>query len=136
MTDRMRTLASRGGATPIDCGAPNAAESPAKCALKAFADKKPFFVRWYLLSDDYFSYSGIAMDNSGVAWSAVYAHAIWISVKEPGQVQDPAQNLFDDGHTIVFPCPTPVVLTEDARGVINCYKPVADQGPLRSHNLH
>jgi hypothetical protein len=136
MTDRMRTLASHGGAKPIDCGAPNAAESPAKCALKAFADKKPFFVRWYLLSDDYFSYSGIAMDNSGVAWSAVYAHAIWISVKEPGQVQDPAQTLFDDGHTLVFPCPTPVVLTEDSRGVINCYKPVSDHEPLRSHNLH
>ncbi len=137
MADRMRTLASHGGSSPIDCGAPNAAESPAKCALKAFADKKPFFVRWYLLSDDHFSYTGIAMDNSGVTWSAVYAggHAIWISFKEPDQAQDSAQNLFDNGHTLVFPCPTPVVLTEDARGVINCDKLVSDEKSFRGDKL-
>jgi hypothetical protein len=142
IADRMRTLASHGGSTPIDCGAPNTAESPAKCALKAFADKKPFFVRWYLPSDDSFRYAGIALDSSGAAWSAIYVggNPLWVSVKLPDQGQDQAQdqhqNFFDDGHTLVLPCPSPVVLTEDARGVIDCYKPVGDYKPLSSHNLH
>jgi hypothetical protein len=121
--DRLRTLASHGGSAPIECGAPNATEAPAQCALKAFADKRPFFVRWYFPSTDHFSYSGIAMDSSDAVWSAFYVggKGYWITVRMPGADLPPPP--LDDGHTVVSPCPMPIVLTEDARGVLSCEKP-------------
>jgi hypothetical protein len=121
--ERLRKLASQSGSSPIDCGAPNVTESPATCALRAFADKSPFFVRWYFPSSDHFSYSGIAMDNSGVVWRAFYfgGQALQITLRLAGD--DPEPTPLDDGHTNVFPCPIPTVLHEDARGVLSCFEP-------------
>jgi hypothetical protein len=64
------------------------------------------------------------MDKSGAVWSAWYAggHNVWITFREPGQAPSPPA--LDDGHTVVFPCPAPVVLTEDSRGVLSCDKPL------------
>jgi hypothetical protein len=112
MAERLRAFASRDGYAPIDCGAPNTSEPPGRCAQKAFAAEKPFYVRWYFPGDLHFSYAGIAMDHEGVVRDAFYSQAgtIWLGVKP--------EDLFDGGRIAASVCPAPVILTEDVYGVL------------------
>ena len=107
--NRLRILASKNGVEAVDCrkaGASGNTGAVAECALKAFADRRPFYVRYYLQFPDSFGYLGYAGDADGHLCGVEYKSGrmlFGVAVPKEGQ-------LFDDNHSFVMPCPRPTIL--------------------------
>jgi hypothetical protein len=125
MDDRLKALASRGRTEAIDCSYVKADEkidTAGECALKAFAARRPFYVRYYLQGDNSFGYMGFAGDADGMIYGVQYYSRrvpVWIGVL-PKEAQ-----LLDGNHTLVMPCPKPITLTKTEDGEVSCIRPVS-----------
>jgi hypothetical protein len=113
---RLETLASRDATSAIDCNEPG--ERIAKCALDAFAAKKPFFAHWYLQYPEGFDQLGLAMDHARNLYQVTYS-----PIKHrPGFLAFAREDqYFDEGHTLVTPCPVYLQhLHEGQQGSLEC----------------
>jgi hypothetical protein len=116
--EQIKTLATAGGPeTPVNC---NSADSPlssdamTECALKAFAARRPFYVRYYRQMPTSFAYRALAGDVVG----NVYA-VDWYSGDE-FDVGDRIGKVFADGHGLISTCPRPTALTKMNDGTLIC----------------
>ena len=122
--DRLKILASKGEAEPIHCrdaSLEGQADSAAECALRAFAGRKPFYVRYYLQNPDSFRYEGFAGDAHGIVSGVEYSSG---RIVVPGGLGKEWE-LLDGDHTLVIPCPKPITLTKAENGSITCARPVS-----------
>jgi hypothetical protein len=121
--NRLRTLASGNGVEALDCrkaGASGKTDAVAECALKAFADRRPFYVSYYLQFPDSFGYEGYAGDADGHLYGVEYKSG---RVHFTGAVPKAGQ-LFDDNHSFVMPCPKPTILYKAENGNVTCIRPI------------
>jgi hypothetical protein len=105
---KLEGLAMRGSSQAIDCSRA-AAKTPEKsvaCAKKSLAEGRAFFLTFYDQGIDSFELVSLAANEAGEAYEVHYKSA-WV-----GERTDIAKNwkVFDDGHTVVIPCPKPVTL--------------------------
>jgi hypothetical protein len=127
--ERLKTIASKGGKDVSDCTnvtTPRRNDASAKCALSAFADRRPFYVRYYLQYPNSFGYMGIAGDADGNVYGVQYSsrHVLWGT----GDVVDipPSEGqIFDDDHGYVLPCPKPTILSKAKNGTLTCARPIS-----------
>jgi hypothetical protein len=121
INERLKTVASRGGAEAVDCNnATPRSDVPAECALKAFANNQPFYVRFYLQYPDAFRDDGFARDAEGNVYEVWFLPG---NMTMTGNIPKEAQ-LFDGNHTIVMSCPKPIKLAKVANDMLSCARPV------------
>jgi hypothetical protein len=113
--NRLKILASKGGLEPADCNAnaAGATDVDTECALKAFAAKRPFYLRYYWQDAYSWGYRGIAGDADGNVYEAWYHY---------GPVS--AVRIGDSGGP-VLPCPKPTILSKTKDGKLTCARPIA-----------
>ncbi len=127
--NRLRALAGNGAMRAIDCrsaATSGKADAASECALRAFADRKPFYVHFYHQGFDSFGYEGFAGDAYGNLYGVNYDSMGWTTTGWPKEAQ-----LFDDNHIVVMPCPRPVALIKTENGQLTCVKPVPSNKFLR-----
>ena len=119
MIERLRSLAGRGGKQATECR--NTAHGARRilkteCALEAFKEKKPFYVRFANQGVDYEVWSnGFAGDADGNVWELDF------DSKGLSQSSLPkAAELHDDNRIVVIPCPKPIALTLNVLGALTC----------------
>ena len=119
--ERLKTLAASGGTAAVDCTnvrASGRTDAPGECALSAFANRKPFWIRFYEPGTAWYVYSGYASDADGNVYFVLYHHGDWIGYGDSdGQVMD-------DNQTFVVKCPKPTILTKTKNGALTCAQPV------------
>jgi hypothetical protein len=123
---RLDQVASKGGSNARDCGewaAIGWADTVTECALTAFANGKPFYVRYYEPGPANFSYTGIASTSDGEFYEAIYSsgRTTWVG----GSGKD--GQLLDGNHTLVMPCPKPPTLTKTKSGILTCFTELRSQ---------
>jgi hypothetical protein len=120
INERMRAIAARGGKEVIDChaadGKPGAV---ADCALRALADGKPFYAKYYWQGIDSFRFTGFASDAAGNVYEVDYESVGWMNLDVPKEGQ-----LLDGNHTFVMPCPKPISLVKTQGGELACSRPI------------
>jgi hypothetical protein len=120
MYNKLVFLAGHRSIEPLNCGRvileePNAASSA--CALKAFANRKPFFV-WYVLQGiDSNVSAGLAGDASGNVYFVQYDSAGFTTYGAP--LPEGAE-LSDLHHVYTEACPKPVKLRKTKAGRVTC----------------
>jgi hypothetical protein len=119
--ERLKSIASKGGIEALNCnnGTPKS-DAPSECALKAFANNQPFYVRFYLQSPDAFRHDGFARDADGNVYEVWFVPG---NLEMTGYVPKEAQ-LLDGNHTIVMPCPKPTRLSNASNGTLSCARPI------------
>lgn len=120
INERLRAIAARGGREVIDChdadGRPGAV---ANCALRALADGKPFYAKYYRQGIDSFGFTGFAGDADGNVYEVDYDSIGWTRLTLPKEAQVP-----DGNRTFVMPCPKPTSLVKTEVGSLTCSRPV------------
>jgi hypothetical protein len=115
--ERLRTLASEGQTKPIDCnnvtGRANA-NAASECALSAFAEKKPFWVRYYETGEASFAYTGFAANADGAVYVVSYHKGDWF------EIGDERGGRMMDDKTLVETCPKPAILSKLENGMLSC----------------
>lgn len=122
----LKQLATRGDTRVIDCNrtSNNGLNSEiSKCALRAFAARQPFYVRYFQTGIDSSVWHAIAGDAAGDVTEIDYDSSGWFNRNLPKGFQ-----VFDDGHIILMPCPKPVTLLEGQGGTprdleLSCSRP-------------
>ena len=138
INDRLKALATHGAGQAIDCrkvATNGKAEELSECAVRAFADRKPFYVRFYRQGINSFGFYGFVGDADGNISEVDYHSTGWMGTGLPKEAQ-----LLDDNHIVVMPCPKPVTLTKTENGQLTCAKPitrddsatVAQQKPIKT----
>lgn len=120
--ERLKTLAASGAAPAVDCTnvrVPGRTDAGAECALSAFANKKPFWIRYYEPGTAWYVYSGYASTADGTVYYVFYHHGDWIGFG------DSDGKMMDDNQTFVVKCPKPTILTKTKNGALTCAQPVA-----------
>jgi hypothetical protein len=121
MDGKLSVLAGRGAVAALNCGRvgiwqkPDAASS---CAFRAFADRKPFYVRYWLQGIDSSVSVGWAGDTSGDVYVVEYDSMGWST---NGLAK--GAELSDDNHIYIEPCPRPVKLRKTRTGRLTCFPP-------------
>jgi hypothetical protein len=115
LDQRLAGLASEGDTRAIDCTKTH--EVISKCALDAFAAKKPFFARWYLQYPQKFIQFGVAMDHTGSLYEVIYT-----PVKDDPSFPliEKEDKYFDGDHTVVRRCPIHARLIASQQGSLAC----------------
>jgi hypothetical protein len=109
------------GGNPIDCGDVQVRQTPrsaTQCARRAFSEKKPFIVRYWLQGIDSEVGVGLAGTDSGSVFAVEFDSLGWDSHGLTKREQ-----LVDQSHSIVERCPVPVRLTETPSGRLTCFPP-------------
>jgi hypothetical protein len=107
--ERLKTIAARGSIEALDCNnATPKSDLPSECAIRAFSNNRPFYVRFYLQGPDAFRFYGLARDADGNAYEAWFLRG---NVTMTGKISLEAQ-FFDENQTIVTPCPKPIQLSK------------------------
>lgn len=110
MNDQLRTLATEGRATEIDCQESASRADDAKrsdCALEAFAKRVPFYVRFDSTGIDSWGFWGLAGDaNENVSIVSFDSY-------EPSGMDQP--------RLTIYTCPKPVVLSR-VDGILGCWQ--------------
>jgi hypothetical protein len=122
-TKRLRSVAANGTAEAIDCrkaAVGGSTEKSADCVLRAFAEKRAFYVSYYRQYIASFGFDGLAGDVQGNVYGVEY----YSNPRRNGGWPR-ASELFDGNHTLVLPCPMPVVLSKTFDGQLTCARPVA-----------
>jgi hypothetical protein len=134
--DRMKDLSGVHAAKAIDCGRgelpielARATDSPSECALRAFAERKPFYVRFYRDRQASIRFQGFAGDREGNLYEVDYDAVGWNGALLPKETQ-----LLDSGLTVVMPCPKPSTLTQTLDGRLVCNRPAAGQNSQLINN--
>jgi hypothetical protein len=116
---RLKELAG-GGTAAIECrDEKDRFGAAADCALRAFADGRPFYAKYYRQGIDSFSFTGVAGDASGNIYEMDYDSLGWRGLTLPKEAR-----LLDGNHTLVMPCPRPIHLAKDAVGKLTCSRSV------------
>src|SRR5215831_143463 len=115
INQRLKILASKGSSDAIDCRDSPSPEAASECVLTAFADGKPFYIRYYRQGIDSFGFRGLAGDKYGNVYEVDYDSMGWMNTQPDGG------QLFDDNHTFVVQCPKPVAIVKNKDGSLNCY---------------
>lgn len=120
--EELKKLASSGGPeTPINCNRPDSlstVNAMTECAVKAFIESRPFFVRYYQPLSDSFGYRAFAGNDSRHIYFVE-----WYSEEFP--FGERAGSGFDDGHGLVNSCPVPARLIKANKGELTCAVAVA-----------
>jgi hypothetical protein len=120
INERLRAIAARGGTEVIECHDADAKPgAAADCALRALADGKPFYAKYYWQGIDSFGFTGIAGDSAGNVYELDYDSVGWISLNLPKEAQ-----LLDGNHTFVMPCPKPIYFAKFGVGNLTCSRPL------------
>jgi hypothetical protein len=108
-------------ADAIDCGkSPMTpiADEVAACGIKAFAERKAFYLRYGIPRSEEFQSYGLAGDGKGNLAEVTYSSLTLLRIAFPKRSQ-----FFDDGHVAVTPCPKAAVLARNEIGVLMCAMP-------------
>jgi len=119
--ERLKALAASRGTAAVDCTnvrASGRTEAPAECALSAFANRRPFWIRYYEPGPTWYVYSGYAGNADGTVYYVFYHHGDWIGFG------DSTGQMMDDNRTFVVKCPKPTILSKTKDGTLACAKPV------------
>lgn len=134
--DRMKDLSGVHAAKAIDCGRgelpielARATDSPSECALRAVAERKAFYVRFYCDRQASIRFQGFASDRDGNLYEVNYDAVGWNGALLPKETQ-----LLDGGLTVVMSCPKPPTLTETLDGRLTCNRPAAEQNSQLINN--
>jgi hypothetical protein len=117
---RLKTLASNGGIEAVNCSDADSArpsDARADCAIKAFASRRPFYVRYYSQYQNSFGYKGYAGDADGNVFFVDYHSG------HDFEIGDRSGKEFDDNHSLVSPCPKPTALGKMKDGRLVCVIP-------------
>jgi hypothetical protein len=131
--EELKKLASSGGPeTPINCNRSDSlstVNAMGECAMKAFIESHPFFVRYYQPMSHSFSYRAFAANDSRHIYFVE-----WYSDEFP--FGERAGSGFDGAHGLVNSCPIPVRLVKTTNGELTCANPVATYERLFPPILH
>jgi len=86
---RLRALATHGSGQVIDCGrivTSGKSSELTDCAIKAFAARKPFYVRYYVAGIDSFGIHALAGDAEGNVTEVDYDSMGWFSRGLPKRI--------------------------------------------------
>jgi len=120
INERLRAIAARGGKEVIDChDADGRPDAVADCALRALADGRPFYAKYYLQGIDSFGFRGLAGDADRNVYAVDYKSMGWMSLHLPKEAQQ-----LDGNHTLVMPCPKPISLVKTKGGELACSRPI------------
>jgi hypothetical protein len=120
INERLRAIAARGGKEVIDChDADGRPDAIADCALRALADGRPFYAKYYFQGIDSFGFTGFAGDADGNVYAVDYDSMGWMSLHLPKEAQ-----LLDGNHTLVMPCPKPISLVKTIGSELACSRPI------------
>jgi hypothetical protein len=132
INDKLRDFAAHGSGQVTDCRRSRTAPTTddlSECGNRAFAERKPFYVRYYREIDGWSLSHGLAGDADGNVIEAAYDSKSWLKIGLPKRAQ-----LFDDNRLVVIPCPKPVALTKTENGELACALPVAtEESPVTVH---
>ena len=127
INERLRAIACSGGKQVTDChDADGKTGAVADCALRAFADGKPFYAMYYFQGIDSFGFTGLAGNDDGNVYEVDYHSMGWIGLDLPKEAQ-----LLDGKHTFVMPCLKPIYLVKTEAGKLACSRPI----PHYKHSL-
>jgi hypothetical protein len=118
--ERLKILASKGGLEPLDCrnaNAVGATDASAECALKAFAVRRPFYLRYYLQYPNSFGYKGFAGDSEGNVYLVEYYS------DHEFEYGDTVGVYSDGEHMSHSECPKPTGLSKAKDGTLFCVIP-------------
>ena len=110
MNDQLRSLATQGQATEVDCQAPASRADDARltdCALKAFANRRPFYVRFGSTSIDSWGFWGLPGDANGN-----------VSIVNFDSYESSGK---DQPRLTIHTCPKPVALSK-VDGILGCWQ--------------
>ncbi len=117
---RLRTLAFQGGVEPVNCGSVDpvgSTDARANCALNAFRERAPFYLRYYVQLPNSFRHEGFAGDSEGNVYQVEYYSGHEIEVGDTVGVQS------DGEHMSLSKCPKPVGLSKTKDGTLFCVIP-------------
>jgi hypothetical protein len=118
---KLRSMAGYGVTAALNCGWVGIRQDPtaaSDCALKAFAHKRPFYVRYDLQGIDSSVSAGLAGGISGNVYFVEYDSMGW----ETDGLAKGAE-VTDGKHIYVEPCPNPVKLRKTQTGRLSCVPP-------------
>ena len=119
LDEKLRSIAAHGPS--FNCGWVGTRQKPdaaSDCALAAFADKKPFYVRYDLQGIDSTVSAGLAGDLSGNVYFVEYDSMGWETDGLPKGAE-----VTDGKHIYTEPCPRPVKLRKTQTGRLSCVPP-------------
>jgi hypothetical protein len=122
LLNRLKQLAGDGA---IDCGMVGMLEKPdvvSDCALKAQADKKPFFVRYGVQGIDTEQVLGFAGTVSGNISSVWYFGAGYTAGEHPtNEAKSRKLKFTDDGRISIEECSKPINFRKANNGRVTCF---------------
>lgn len=124
MENQLQALA---GKDAVNCGRVTLAETPhsaSECALKTFAEKRPFYVSYDQRYAPGYT-GGYAGDATGKLYFFEYSKAGW-----RGRPLHRGMQISDDYRMVFGPCPQPSKLIKDISGELACVGPLRDLGPI------
>jgi len=119
---RLKTLATTRGIEAVNCNNANssgASDGRADCAIKALAERHPFYLRYYSQHPTSFGYKGFAGDADGNVFVVDYHSG------HEFDIGDRSGQEFDNKHSLVTSCPKPTALGKLRSGMLFCFFPVA-----------
>ncbi len=121
--DRLRGIAVKTGKEATECqGSDSRPDDVYDCALRAMANRQPFYAKYYRQGVDSFTFIGFAGDADGNVYEVDYDSLGWSGRDLPGDAQ-----LLDGNHTFVMPCPKPVSLRKTLDGMLECARPISSR---------
>ncbi len=118
---RLRTIVFKGGVEPVNCGSTEpvgSTETRTNCAIKAFAGRTPFYVRYYIQFPNSFGYKGFAGDSDGNLYQVNYNNG------HEFEHADTFGMRYDSEHMSFSKCPRPTGLGKMKDGTLFCLFPV------------
>jgi hypothetical protein len=125
---KLLSLSGRGGPA-LNCGwvgIKQNSNTASDCALRAFAQRSPFYVRYDLHGIDSQVSAGLAGDAGGDVYFVEYDSMGWETDGLPR-----AAEVTDEKHIYTEPCPSPVTLSKTQTGRLTCAKGDRNAG----HNI-
>jgi hypothetical protein len=100
LNEKLRALAGGRAGEAIDCQNIAGPDGRLECVVRAFADHKPFFARYYVTGFFSPGFQGVAGDANG---NAYVVDSSWT-----GNFFEREPERFADNQIVVIPCPQPV----------------------------
>jgi hypothetical protein len=115
MDRRLRTITGEGATNCGHVEGDTKSGAADKCVRNTFTRGKPFMVRYEVYQADEDISVGVASDGQGGVYAVAFDDA-GVSTRGLGDKVE----LFDDRHTVVVPCPKPVVFRQSVAKGLTC----------------
>jgi hypothetical protein len=125
ITNKLRDFAAHGAGQVTNCRestTDSKTDELSECGNRAFAERKPFYVRYYRTIEGGSRSYGLAGDADGNVVEVAYDSKGWLKIGLPKRAQ-----LFDENRLVVIHCPKPVALIKTENGELACALPVATE---------